>query len=63
MTRQPYLFDVDSLIQARIEFVREARALPLGAERNQKRQIARSLKRLIAAPKLLVPSREQALAQ
>jgi hypothetical protein len=63
MTRQPYLFDVDSLIRARIEFVREARALPLGVERNQKRQIARSLKRLIAAPKLLAPSREQALAQ
>jgi hypothetical protein len=44
--RHPHLFDIDHLIQARLELVREARALPHGSERNQKRQIARSLKRL-----------------
>jgi hypothetical protein len=49
MTRHPHLFDIDSLIRARIEFVQEARALSRGGERNQKRQIARSLKRLIEA--------------
>jgi hypothetical protein len=47
MTRHPLLFDTDSLILARIEFVQEARALSRGGERDQKRQIARSLKRLI----------------
>jgi hypothetical protein len=47
MTRHPHLFDIDSLTGARVEFVQEARALPPGGERNQKRQIARSLKRLI----------------
>jgi hypothetical protein len=47
MTQNPYLFDIDSLIQARLEFIREARAHPPGAERNQKRQVARSLKRLV----------------
>jgi hypothetical protein len=43
------LFDISQLIQARTrtEFVREARALPPGSERNQKRQIALSLKRLL----------------
>lgn len=45
MTRHPY--DMKHMLQARPGFVREARALPPGAERNQKRQIARSLKRLI----------------
>jgi hypothetical protein len=35
MTRHPYLFDIDSLIQARMEFIREARELPRGGERNQ----------------------------
>jgi hypothetical protein len=45
----PELFDIDSLIEARVKFVREARALPPGSERNQKRQIARSLKRLIGS--------------
>jgi hypothetical protein len=47
MSRHPHLFDVGQLIQARLGFVREARGLPPGTERNQKRQIARSLKRLI----------------
>jgi hypothetical protein len=47
MSRHPHLFDIGQLIQARFEFLREARALPLGTERNQKRQIACSLKRLI----------------
>jgi len=47
MTRHPHLFDIDDLIQARLEFVQEVRALPSGTERNQKRQVARSLKRLI----------------
>lgn len=42
----PRLFDIDSLIQARLELIRKARALAPGADRNQKRQIARSLKRL-----------------
>ena len=41
------LFDLGQLIQARLEFVQLARELPPGTERNQKRQIARSLKRLI----------------
>jgi hypothetical protein len=39
------LFDIGQLIQARLECVREARGLPPGTERNQKRQIARSLKK------------------
>jgi hypothetical protein len=47
MSLHPPLFDISQLIQARLEFVREARGLPPGTERNQKRQIARSLKRLI----------------
>jgi hypothetical protein len=47
MSRHPHLFDIGQLIQARLEFVREARGLPPGTERNQKRQIARALKRLI----------------
>ena len=46
MTRHTYLFDMNDLFQARLESVREARALPPGAERNQKRQIARCLKRM-----------------
>ena len=33
-------------MQARLGFLLEARALPVGGARNQKRQIARSLKRL-----------------
>ena len=47
MARHPHLFDIDSLIEARVDFIQEARALPPGGQRNQKRQIARSLKRLI----------------
>jgi hypothetical protein len=47
MPGQPDLFHIGQLIQARLEFVRAARGLPPGTERNQKRQIARSLKRLI----------------
>jgi hypothetical protein len=38
---------METLIQARVEFVQEARELPPGSERDQKRQIARSLKRMI----------------
>jgi hypothetical protein len=49
MPQKPPLFDISQLILARLEFVREARALPPGSERNQKRQIARSLKRLIGS--------------
>jgi hypothetical protein len=41
----PY-FDADSLLHPRAEFIHEARSLVPGVERNQKRQIARSLKRL-----------------
>jgi hypothetical protein len=40
--REPF-----SVIQIRLEKAREARALPPGTERNQKRQVAQSLKRLI----------------
>ena len=47
MTLHPEFFDIRGLIQVRGEIVREARALPPGPERNQKRQIARSLKSLI----------------
>jgi hypothetical protein len=47
MTRHIYLFAMDHLLQARVEAVRAARALSPGSERNQKRQIARSLERLI----------------
>jgi len=46
MARHPILFDMNHLLQARLELVREARALRPG-ERNQKRQVARALKRLI----------------
>jgi hypothetical protein len=48
MLGQPDLFHIGQLIEARLEFVRAARGLPPGTERNQKRQIARSLKRLIS---------------
>jgi hypothetical protein len=48
MLAHPDLFHVGQLMQARLEFVRDARGLPPGTERNQKRQIARSLKRLIS---------------
>jgi hypothetical protein len=48
MSRHLHLFDIGELIKARLECVREARGLPAGTERNQKRQIARSLKRLIS---------------
>lgn len=47
MKRHPYLFDMNDLRQARLESVREARALPRGTERNQKLHIAWLLKRLI----------------
>jgi hypothetical protein len=42
-----HFFELGQLIHARLEFVQKARALPPGTERNQKRQIAQSLKRLI----------------
>jgi hypothetical protein len=48
MPGQPDLFHIGQLMQARLEFVRAARGLLPGTERNQKRQIARSLKRLIS---------------
>jgi hypothetical protein len=47
MTSSRHVFKTDSLVRSRREFIREAWALPIGSERNQKRQIARSLKRLI----------------
>jgi hypothetical protein len=47
MSGHPHLFYIGQLVQARLEFVRDARGLPPGTERNQKRQIASSLKRLI----------------
>lgn len=47
MTRQAQFFDIRGLVQVRLETVREARALRPGSERNQKRQIAQSLKKLI----------------
>jgi hypothetical protein len=47
MSRHADLFDIGELILVRLAIVREARALRPGSERNQKRQVARSLKRLI----------------
>jgi hypothetical protein len=48
MPRHPdHLFDINELIEVRLETIHAARALPLGIERNQKRQIAQSLKKLI----------------
>ena len=47
MTRHAEFFDIRGLVQVRLETVREARALRPGVERNQKRQIAQSLKKLI----------------
>ena len=48
MTGEPTVFhNLGELIQARSDFVQEARALSPGIEREQKRQIARALKRLI----------------
>jgi hypothetical protein len=43
----PYAFEMDELITARAKFLREARALPTGPERNIKREIARGFRRLI----------------
>jgi hypothetical protein len=40
MTQRPYLFDMNDLLQTRLESVRDAWALPPGTERDQKRQIA-----------------------
>jgi hypothetical protein len=40
------LFDTNHLSQVRVDSLREARALPPGPERNQRRQVARSLKSL-----------------
>jgi hypothetical protein len=37
-------FDLDQLIQARLDILREAKVLSPGMERNEKRQLARSLK-------------------
>jgi hypothetical protein len=47
MTRHAYPFDMNDMLQARLESVREARALPAGTERNQKLHIAWFIKRLI----------------
>jgi hypothetical protein len=41
-----FLFDINDLRYVRKKSLREARALPPGPERNQKRQVARSLKTL-----------------
>jgi hypothetical protein len=46
MSQHPHIFDAASLIQTRAKFIHEARSLAPGNERDQKRQIARSLKRL-----------------
>lgn len=43
----PYAFEMDELIRARAKFLREARALPTGPERNVRREIARGFRRLI----------------
>jgi hypothetical protein len=42
-----HLFDAADVRRVRAEFLREARALPPGDERNEKRQVARGLKYLI----------------
>jgi hypothetical protein len=47
MPPHPQLFDIGELILARLKFVKAAREMSPGTERNQKRQIALSLKRLI----------------
>jgi hypothetical protein len=47
MMRSSYLFDLDDLLQARLDAEREAMALRPGAERDKKLYRARSLKRLI----------------
>jgi len=47
MAPDPEFFDIRGLIEVRLEAIQEARALRPGIERNQKRQIAQSLKRLI----------------
>jgi hypothetical protein len=47
MTRHSEFFDIGGLVQVRLETLREARSLPPGTARNQKRQIAQSLKGLI----------------
>jgi hypothetical protein len=47
MTRHSEFFDIGGLVQVRLETLQEARSLPPGTARNQKRQIAQSLKRLI----------------
>jgi len=52
-----YFPELGQLIQARLEFVQEARALPAGTDRNQKRQIARSLKRLMENPSQAMTTR------
>ena len=47
MTRHSEFFDIGGLVQVRLETLQEARRLPPGTDRNQKRQIAQSLKKLI----------------
>ena len=67
MTRHAQFFDIKGLVQVRLEAVREARALRPGVERNQKRQIAQSLKKLIESQILVrdhpPPSREPLLGE
>jgi hypothetical protein len=41
-----HLFDASHLRQVRLDALRKARALPSGPERNQRRQVAQSLKSL-----------------
>jgi len=45
MTRHTYLFDMNDLFQARLESAQDAGGLSPGTERDQKRRIARCLKR------------------
>ena len=40
MTRHTYLFDMNDLFQARLEFAQEAGGLPPGTERDQKRRMS-----------------------
>jgi hypothetical protein len=47
MTQHSYLFDLDDLLQAQLDTLREARALRPGVKRDEKLHRARSLQKLI----------------
>jgi hypothetical protein len=42
--QDPHFVEIDTLIQARADLIREARSLPRGAERNNHRRLARYFK-------------------